>query len=82
VDAETESAIQAELGRVFAGRTVVVVASRVSTVQDCDRIAVLEAGRLVESGTHDELMARGGLYARLAAEQEKEEAADGPEGAA
>ncbi len=72
VDAETEAAIQAELRRVFHGRTVLVVASRVSTVQDCDRIAVLDGGRLVEQGTHVELMARRGLYARLAEEQERE----------
>jgi ATP-binding cassette subfamily B protein len=80
VDAETEAAIQAELRRVFAGRTVIVVASRVSTVQDCDRIAVLDQGRLVELGTHAELLARGGLYARLAAEQEEAEDTDGQGG--
>ena len=73
VDAETEAAIQRELREVFAGRTVIVVANRVTTVKDCDQIAVLDDGRLVETGTHDALMQRGGLYARLAAEQEREE---------
>jgi ATP-binding cassette subfamily B protein len=73
VDAETEAAIQAELRQVFRGRTVVVVASRVSTVRDADRIAVLDAGCLVEQGTHAELVAAGGLYARLARDQEAEE---------
>jgi ATP-binding cassette subfamily B protein len=73
VDAETEAAIQAGLREVFRGRTVVVVASRVSTVREADQIAVLDAGRLVEQGTHAELLARGGLYARLARDQEAEE---------
>jgi ATP-binding cassette subfamily B protein len=73
VDAETEAAIQRELRQVFRGRTVVVVASRVSTVRDADLIAVLDAGQLVEEGTHEELLARGGLYARLARDQEAEE---------
>jgi ATP-binding cassette subfamily B protein len=73
VDAETEAAIRAGLREVFRGRTVVVVASRVSTVRDADRIAVLDGGRLVEQGTHPELLARGGLYARLARDQEAEE---------
>ena len=71
VDAETEASIQRELAEVFAGRTVVVVASRVSTVRDCDQIAVLDDGRLVELGTHDALLAAGGLYARLTREQDE-----------
>ncbi len=70
VDAETEAAIQAGLGEVFRNRTVIVVANRVSTVRGCDQIAVLDHGRLVECGTHDSLMARAGLYARLAQEQQ------------
>jgi ATP-binding cassette subfamily B multidrug efflux pump len=73
VDAATESAIQAGLRDVFAGRTVIVVASRVSTVRECDQIAVLEAGHLVALGTHDELVAQGGLYARMANEQAESE---------
>jgi ATP-binding cassette subfamily B protein len=73
VDAETEAAIQRGLAEVFRGRTVVVVASRVSTVRSADRIVVLEAGRIVEEGKHADLVAAGGLYARLAHEQELEE---------
>ncbi|MGH0034301.1 MAG: ABC transporter ATP-binding protein [Myxococcota bacterium] len=80
VDAETEAAIQAELRRVFAGRTVIVVASRVSTVQDCDRIALLDGGRLVDLGSHAELMAHSDLYARLAAEEESGDGEATPEG--
>ncbi len=73
VDAETESAIQEGLAELFDGRTVVVVASRVSTVRDCDQIVVLDEGHMVELGNHDQLMARDGLYARLASEQAEEE---------
>jgi ATP-binding cassette subfamily B protein len=69
VDAETEAAIQRELDAVFRGRTVVVVSSRVSAVRKADRIAVLHEGRVVELGTHAELVRAGGLYARLAREQ-------------
>jgi ATP-binding cassette subfamily B multidrug efflux pump len=73
VDAETEAAFRRNVREVFRGRTVVVVASRVSTVRDADQIAVLDAGRLVELGTHDDLVEQGGLYARLARDQEAEE---------
>jgi ATP-binding cassette subfamily B protein len=69
VDAETEAEIQRGLAEVFEGRTVVVVASRVSSVRGADQIVVLDQGRIVESGRHAQLVAAGGLYARLAREQ-------------
>lgn len=77
VDAATEVAIQQGLSEVFRGRTVVVVASRVNSVRDCDQIIVLDQGRIVEQGRHDDLIARKGLYARLALEEQDAERASG-----
>ena len=65
VDNETEAAIQRSLAHVAHERTVVVIAHRLSTVRDADRIWVLEAGGVAEAGTHDELVEAGGLYAAL-----------------
>ena len=65
VDNETEAAIQRSLDVVSAGRTTVIVAHRLSTVRNAHRIHVLEAGVVAESGTHDELLAIGGLYSAL-----------------
>lgn len=73
VDAETEAAIQEQLREVFADRTVIVVASRVSSVRDCDQIVVLDRGGIVERGSDAELLSAGGLYARLAREQQEAE---------
>jgi ATP-binding cassette, subfamily B, bacterial len=69
LDAESERMVQAALEAAMAGRTTLVIAHRLSTVLKADRIVVLEAGRIVDMGRHDELVARGGLYARLAAMQ-------------
>jgi ATP-binding cassette subfamily B multidrug efflux pump len=77
VDAETEAAIQRELDRIFEGRTVIVVSSRVSAVRNADLIVVLDEGRIVERGSHDELIANDGLYRRLLSEQAAEEARRG-----
>ncbi len=65
IDSVTEDLVQAALDRVFAGRTVVVVAHRLSTVRRADRIVVMEEGRIVEEGSHAELLRRGGRYAEL-----------------
>ena len=69
LDAESERMVQAALEGAMGGRTTLVIAHRLATVQRADRIVVMEAGRIVDIGRHDDLVARGGLYARLAAMQ-------------
>jgi ATP-binding cassette subfamily B protein len=69
LDAESERAVQAALETAMRGRTTLVIAHRLATVQRADCIIVLDQGRLIEQGTHAELIARGGMYARLAALQ-------------
>ena len=66
LDAESESLVQSALERLMRGRTTLVIAHRLATVLKADRILVMDAGRIVEQGTHASLVAAGGLYARLA----------------
>ena len=65
LDSESEAAVQQALDVALAGRTSVVIAHRLSTIRRADQILVIDAGRIVERGTHDELLAAGGLYAEL-----------------
>ncbi|MEM6938632.1 MAG: ABC transporter ATP-binding protein [Pseudomonadota bacterium] len=64
LDSEVEASIQAALSRVMEGKTVLAIAHRLSTLTEMDRIIVMDQGRIVETGSHDQLMAMGGLYAR------------------
>ncbi|HEV8256960.1 MAG TPA: lipid A export permease/ATP-binding protein MsbA [Casimicrobiaceae bacterium] len=75
LDTESERLIQAALETLMRGRTTIVIAHRLSTIEHCDRIIVLEQGRIVEQGTHAELLVRAGTYARLAQYQFRESSA-------
>ncbi|MCB1954609.1 MAG: ABC transporter ATP-binding protein/permease [Rhodocyclaceae bacterium] len=78
LDSKTEKAIQAQIDRAAEGRTALVIAHRLSTVMNADRIIVLDEGRVVERGTHAELLAAGGAYAQMwtLQQQEEDQAAD------
>jgi ATP-binding cassette subfamily B protein len=74
LDSKSEKAIQAELKRIAADRTTLTIAHRLSTIVDADQILVMEHGRIMERGTHDDLLSRGGVYAHMWALQQQEEA--------
>jgi ATP-binding cassette subfamily B protein len=73
VDAKTEAAILEAIERQAARRTVILITHRVAAAKRCDATVVLEAGRVIERGTHDELVRAGGIYAAFAEEQRIEE---------
>jgi ATP-binding cassette subfamily C protein CydCD len=71
LDTENEKALQAAMDEVRRNRAVLVIAHRLSTIRSADRVLVLDGGRVVEEGRHDDLMARGGVYASLIASPEE-----------
>src|SRR5260221_4165398 len=76
VDAENEAVIQQALDQLMQGRTTLILAHRLSSIIDCDRILVLDQGRVAESGRHAQLIQQGGIYARLMAEQVRDQSGD------
>jgi len=76
LDTQTERDIQDSLREMGQGRSVITIAHRLSTIADCDRIVVLEDGRIVEQGSHEMLLANGGRYAAMWARQSSEEEAE------
>jgi ATP-binding cassette, subfamily B, bacterial len=69
LDAESETLIKEALDRLLHGRTCIIASHRLATIRDCDRILVIDRGRIAEDGTHTQLLSLGGIYARLAALQ-------------
>jgi subfamily B ATP-binding cassette protein MsbA len=69
LDADSEAAIQSALARLIKGRTTIVIAHRLSTIRAADMIVALDKGRVIETGTHDTLLAKGGYYARVSSLQ-------------
>ena len=65
LDSEVEAAIQEQLFNLMAGKTVIAIAHRLSTIAAMDRLVIMDGGRIVEQGTHHELLRRGGLYADM-----------------
>jgi ATP-binding cassette subfamily B protein len=74
LDSKSEKAIQRELDRIARSRTTLIIAHRLSTIVDADQILVMDQGRIIERGTHRELLARSGAYAQMWALQQREEA--------